>query len=117
MTPVPLDHWVNDNNPPAHLQYGKGWWDYIETLRRLVDKFNIAHVDVVATYSMRTPPPVEGICMHIHEPGPSEGARRPRFYREAAGVRYRSRITLFMEVNKHDKSSKARTGNQGTESH
>ena len=65
MTPVPLDQWVNDNTPPAHLQYGKGWWDCIETLRRLVDKFNIVHVDVVATYSMRTPPPEEEICMPV----------------------------------------------------
>ncbi len=65
MTPVPLDHWVNDNNPPAHLQYGKGWWDYVETLRRLVDKFEIAHADVVATYSMRTPPPEEELCMPV----------------------------------------------------
>ena len=65
MTPVPIDHWVNDNNPPAHLQYGKGWWDYVETLRRLVDKFEIAHADVVAMYSMRTPPPEEELCMPV----------------------------------------------------
>ncbi len=65
ITPVPLGHWVNDNNPPAHLQYGKGWWDYVETLRRLVGKFEITHADVVATYSMRTPPPEEELCMPV----------------------------------------------------
>jgi hypothetical protein len=28
-----LDRWVNDNNPDEQLQYGKGWWDYIELIR------------------------------------------------------------------------------------
>ena len=43
MTPIPLDHWVSDNNPPMRLQYGKGWWGYIETLRRLMEKFEVEH--------------------------------------------------------------------------
>jgi hypothetical protein len=34
-----LDRWVNDNNPDEQLQYGKGWWDYIELIRRLMYKF------------------------------------------------------------------------------
>jgi hypothetical protein len=32
-----LDRWVNDN-PEEQLQYGKGWWDYIELIRRLMYK-------------------------------------------------------------------------------
>jgi hypothetical protein len=34
-----LDRWVNDNNPDEQLQYSKGWWDYIELIRRLMYKF------------------------------------------------------------------------------
>jgi hypothetical protein len=33
-----LDRWVNDNNPDEQLQYSKGWWDYIELIRRLMYK-------------------------------------------------------------------------------
>jgi hypothetical protein len=65
MTPIPLDHWVSDNNPPTHLQYGKGWWDYIEILRRVVEKFDVEHVDVVGTYVMETPPPQEELLMPV----------------------------------------------------
>lgn len=65
MTPIPLDHWVNDTNPLPQLEYGKGWWDYIETLRRLAFKFEIDHVDVVGTYVMKTPPPQEELLMPV----------------------------------------------------
>jgi hypothetical protein len=34
-----LDRWVNDNNPDEQLRYSKGWWDYIELIRRLMYKF------------------------------------------------------------------------------
>jgi len=60
-----LDQWVNDNNPADHLQYRKGWWDYIETLRRLAWKFDVARVEVVGTYKMRTPPPEEILLMPV----------------------------------------------------
>src|SRR2546425_11431212 len=63
--PKQFDHWVNDNNPPVHLQYGKGWWDYIEMLRRLASKFEIEQLEVVGTYTMRTPPPEEKLRMPI----------------------------------------------------
>jgi hypothetical protein len=65
MTPIPLDQWVNDNNPPAHLEYGKGWWDYIEILRRIAWKFNVDHIDVVGTYVVNTPPPEEELEMPV----------------------------------------------------
>lgn len=65
MTPIPLDCWVNDNNPPEHLEYGKGWWDYIVTLQRLEGKFDFDHVDVVGTYVMETPPPREELLMPV----------------------------------------------------
>lgn len=63
--PKEFDHWVNDNNPPAHLEYGKGWWDYIEMLRRLASKFEIEGLEVVGTYLMRTPPPEEELLMPV----------------------------------------------------
>jgi len=63
--PKQFDHWVNDNNPPVHLQYGKGWWDYIEMLRRLASKFEIEQLEVVGTYTMRTPPPEEELQMPV----------------------------------------------------
>jgi hypothetical protein len=58
-----LDRWVNDNNPDEQLQYSKGWWDYIELIRRLMYKFGAKEARVVATYPMRTPPPEEDLLM------------------------------------------------------
>jgi len=52
-----LDRWVNDNNPDEQLQYGNGWWDYIELIRRLMYKFGAEEAHVVATYPMRAPLP------------------------------------------------------------
>lgn len=63
--PKEFDHWVNDNNPAAHLEYGKGWWDYIGMLRRLASKFEIEGLEVVGTYLMRTPPPEEELLMPV----------------------------------------------------
>jgi hypothetical protein len=60
-----LDHWVSDNNPSDYLQYRKGWWDYIEILRRLASKFDINHLEVVGTYKMGTPPPREVLLMPV----------------------------------------------------
>lgn len=60
-----LDHWVNNNNPADHLQYRKGWWDYIVTLRRLAWKFNVDCLEVVGTYKMGTPPPEEILLMPV----------------------------------------------------
>ncbi len=57
--PINFDQWVSDNNPPLHLEYGKGWWDYIEIVRRLADKFTIDDIAVVGTYVIETPPPEE----------------------------------------------------------
>jgi len=47
------------------LQYGKGWWDYIELIRRLMYKFGAEEAHVVATYPMRTPPPEEDLLMPV----------------------------------------------------
>jgi hypothetical protein len=61
--PVPLNAWVNDNNPPIEQAYDKGFWDYVEMVRRLVDKFDGTNERVVGTYVVRTPPPEEELQM------------------------------------------------------
>lgn len=63
--PMNWNQWVNDNNPSRELQYGKGWWDYIEIVRRITGKFGIENVQVVATYTMHTPPPKETLFMPV----------------------------------------------------
>lgn len=63
--PMPFNRWVNDNNPPVHLEYVKGWWDYVEILQRLMDKFAIQESQVVGTYIMKTPPPQEELLMPV----------------------------------------------------
>ncbi len=58
-----LDTWISDNNPPDHLEYGKGWWDYVELLQRLTAKLEPDEVRVVGTYIVETPPPEEQLTM------------------------------------------------------
>ena len=64
---VDFNGWVNDNNPGEYLEYRKGWWDYIETIRRLAEKFGIedSYIQVVSTYLMNTPPPCEQLLMPV----------------------------------------------------
>jgi hypothetical protein len=66
-TPIDFNHWVNNNNPAEHLEYRKGWWNYIEIIRRLAGKFDIEYRDiqVVSTYLMKTPPPYEELMMPV----------------------------------------------------
>lgn len=63
--PIDFDRWVNNNNPDEQLQYRKGWWDYIELIRRLMWKFETREAQVVATYVMGTPPPQEELLMPV----------------------------------------------------
>lgn len=62
---ISFDKWVNDNNPDNSLSYSKGWWDYIEFIRLLCDKFDCSKIDVVSTYIMETPPPTEKLLMPV----------------------------------------------------
>jgi hypothetical protein len=43
-----LDRWVNENNPDEQLQYSKGWWGYIELIRRLMYKFGAKEAHGIA---------------------------------------------------------------------
>jgi hypothetical protein len=52
--PVEFNLWVNEHNSPAHLQYGKGWWDYVETVRRLCEyAIDVGDCDSVPASSLR----------------------------------------------------------------
>jgi hypothetical protein len=67
--PIDFNRWVNDNNPDEHLQYRKGWWDYIEIVRRLAGKFEIddGDIQVISTFAMKTPPPTEALLMPVFQ--------------------------------------------------
>jgi hypothetical protein len=58
-----FDAWVGTHNPASHLEYGKGWWDYVEIIGRLTHKFAATDVRVIGTYIVHTPPPEEELPM------------------------------------------------------
>ena len=58
-----FDRWVGENNIPSYFEYGKGWWDYVELIRRFAAKFEIEDVRVVGHYVVHTPPPEEKLPM------------------------------------------------------
>jgi len=63
MLSTEFDRWVGENNIPETFEYGKGWWDYVELIRRYADKFEFSDVRVVGHYVVRTPPPEEKLPM------------------------------------------------------
>jgi hypothetical protein len=63
MTITEFDRWVGENNIPDAFEYGKGWWDYIELVRRFSNKFELADVRVAGHYIVHTPPPEEDLPM------------------------------------------------------
>jgi hypothetical protein len=58
-----FDRWVNDNNIPTSFEYGKGWWDYVELVRRFAHYVDANEVRVVGHYHVDTPPPCERLPM------------------------------------------------------
>jgi hypothetical protein len=58
-----FDRWVGEHNIPPHFEYGKGWWDYVELVRRFASKFDVEDVRVVGHYIVETPPPEEMLPM------------------------------------------------------
>lgn len=72
-----LDRWVCEHQPDSEQSYGKGWWDFIEDIRRFADKLQLREIDVVGSYILHTPPPGEtllspvvafqtpGCCVHL----------------------------------------------------
>lgn len=65
MNLTPLYRWVHANNPPAAATYRAGWWDYIATIYRLEDKYDVRCADVVGTYEVVTPPPSEVLTLPL----------------------------------------------------
>jgi hypothetical protein len=62
-SPTQFDRWVAENNISRTFEYGRGWWDYVELIRRFACKFDISDVCVVGHYVVRTPPPEEALPM------------------------------------------------------
>jgi len=60
-----LWRWINDNNPDPSLEYGKGWWDYLEFLKLMIDKHDADRVEVLGTYEIETPPPCERLTLPV----------------------------------------------------
>ena len=58
-----FDRWVNDNNIPETFEYAKGWWDYVELVRRFAFRLDTENVRVVGHYVVDTPPPCERLPM------------------------------------------------------
>jgi hypothetical protein len=48
---------------PESFEYSKGWWDYIELVRRLAVRLATDDVRVVGSYIVDTPPPCERLPM------------------------------------------------------
>jgi hypothetical protein len=58
-----FDRWVGENNISSHFEYSKGWWDYVDLVRRFSSKFDVEEVGVVGQYIVHTPPPEEKLPM------------------------------------------------------
>lgn len=58
-----FDKWVNDHNIPETFEYGKGWWDYVEVVRRFAAYLNTDDIRVIGHYLVDTPPPCERLPM------------------------------------------------------
>lgn len=58
-----LDRWVLSNGVPDSFAFSKGFWDYVELVRRLSVKLDIYDVRVVGHYVIDTPPPQEQLPM------------------------------------------------------
>lgn len=63
MDATDFDRWVNDNHIPERFEYGKGWWDYVELVRRFADRLDTRDVRVIGHYIVDTPPPCEKLPM------------------------------------------------------
>src|SRR5262245_16948136 len=58
-----FDRWVSENNIPEKFEYSKGWWDYVEFVRRLARRCNADDVRIIGHYIIDTPPPCERLPM------------------------------------------------------
>ena len=84
-----FDRWVGDNNIPTSFEYGKGWWDYVELVRRFANHVDADEVHVVGHYHVDTPPPCERLPM-------------PAVAIETRGVRFALRYDFGRFSIRHD---------------
>jgi hypothetical protein len=63
MSMTAFAQWVSANNIPHAFEYGKGWWDFVELVRRFSHKFELTDARVAGHYIVRTPPPEENLPM------------------------------------------------------
>lgn len=58
-----FDKWVAEHNIPETFEFGKGWWDYVELVRRFATRLDTEDVRVIGHYVIETPPPCERLPM------------------------------------------------------
>jgi hypothetical protein len=58
-----FDRWISENNIPDTFEYSKGWWDYVELVRRLASRCGSDDVRIIGHYFIDTPPPCERLPM------------------------------------------------------
>ncbi|HEX8112527.1 MAG TPA: hypothetical protein VF516_32575 [Kofleriaceae bacterium] len=58
-----FDTWVGGHNIPETFEYGKGWWDYVELVRRFAARLDPEDVRVIGHDVVDTPPPRELLPM------------------------------------------------------
>lgn len=58
-----FDRWVSATNVPEAFEYAKGWWDYVELVRRFASRLDTEEVRVIGHYIVETPPPCERLPM------------------------------------------------------
>lgn len=69
---IEFNQWVSENNPSPESNYQKGFWDWIEAVRRLSSLLRFgplgkheAELSVVGTITYQTPPPCEDITLPV----------------------------------------------------
>lgn len=77
MESIDFNQWVHENNPSPDSNYKKGFWDWVENIRRLASLLKSkpsrarpsdtkdAVISVVGSISYDTPPPTERITMPV----------------------------------------------------
>lgn len=69
---IDFNQWVSNNNPSPESNYQKGFWDWVESVRRLSSLLRFgplgkheAELSVVGTITYQTPPPSEQITLPV----------------------------------------------------
>jgi len=60
-----FERWAVKHAIPETFVFGKGFWDYVDLVRRFSIKLGISDVRVVGQYIVDTPPPCEQLPMPV----------------------------------------------------